>query len=163
MIFRDLSCLIYSNRRFLHRCARWSSLVVRARSAVIRDSHTREIELIPDAEAPSRLTLTLARLYSGLRAVQVPKAEAWSLIVKIGFDCLPALRWRVLAYLFRDPTEVDTPEIAAHLGYPTQTTRRTLEDLAAHGIVTRQKTKSADVWAIPEGIKTLYKAATGRD
>ena len=28
MIFRDLSCLIYSNRRFLHRCARWSDLVV---------------------------------------------------------------------------------------------------------------------------------------
>jgi hypothetical protein len=24
LIFRDLSCLIYSNRRFLHRCARWS-------------------------------------------------------------------------------------------------------------------------------------------
>jgi putative tryptophan/tyrosine transport system substrate-binding protein len=25
LIFRDLSCLIYSNRRFLHRCARWSN------------------------------------------------------------------------------------------------------------------------------------------
>jgi hypothetical protein len=26
LIFRDLSCLIDSNRRFLHRCARWSYL-----------------------------------------------------------------------------------------------------------------------------------------
>ena len=28
MILRDLSCLIDSNRRFLHRCARWSNMAV---------------------------------------------------------------------------------------------------------------------------------------
>jgi hypothetical protein len=53
-----------------------ASLVVRARSAVERDGYSHEIELIPDPEAPSRLTLTLARLYAGLKTIGVNKMDA---------------------------------------------------------------------------------------
>lgn len=143
-----------------------ASLVVRARSAVERDGRTHEIELIPDPEAPTRLVLTLARLYAGLRAVQVTKAEAWQLINKIGFDSLPALRWRVLQKLLHIDTciegPIETPTFAAALGYPTQTTRRTLEDLAAHGLVLRKKGKNADQWSVPTEVIMLYKSAIGK-
>jgi DNA-binding MarR family transcriptional regulator len=107
--------------------------------------------------------LTLARLYAGLRAMQVSKLDAWRLIIKIGFDCLPALRWRVLSYLFDNGCQAETTALATALGYPTQTTRRTLEDLAAHGIVIREKGMKADLWSVPESILMLHKAATGRD
>jgi DNA-binding MarR family transcriptional regulator len=143
-----------------------ASLVVRARSAVERDGRTHEIELIPDPEAPTRLVLTLARLYAGLRAVQVTKAEAWQLINKIGFDSLPALRWRVLHKLLQIDTRieghVEAPTLAAALGYPTQTTRRTLEDLAAHGLITRKKGKHADRWCVPTEVIMLYKSVIGK-
>jgi hypothetical protein len=135
-----------------------ATLVVRARSAVERDGHSREIELIPNPEAPTRLTLTLARLYAGLQAVHVPKTEAYQLIVKIGFDCLPALRWRVLRAMLESPTTIEGPALAAALGYPTTTTKRCLEDLAAHGVILREKSTKADRWEPSEWASTLYKS-----
>jgi hypothetical protein len=135
-----------------------ATLVVRARSAVERDGHSREIELIPDAEAPTRLTLTLARLYAGLQAVQVPKPQAYQLIVKIGFDCLPALRWRVLRAMLESDTAIDSPTLATALGYPTTTTKRSLEDLAAHELIVREKSTKADRWSATEWASTLYKS-----
>jgi hypothetical protein len=139
-----------------------ASLVVRARSAVERDGYTHEIELIPDPEAPSRLTLTLARLYAGLKTIGVSKIEAASLMIKMGFDCLPALRWRVLKHLLEIPEPMETPTLATALGYPTNTAKYALEDLAAHGVVMRHKGKKADCWSVAEWAKTLYKAATLR-
>jgi len=45
---------------------------------------------------------------------------------------------------------VSTTEVAEGIGYPTQTTRRTLEDLTAHGIVERipQGPGRADLWRV---------------
>jgi hypothetical protein len=43
LIFRDLSCLIYSNRRFLHRCARWSELAELEAVAVALMEEARRI------------------------------------------------------------------------------------------------------------------------
>jgi DNA-binding IclR family transcriptional regulator len=45
---------------------------------------------------------------------------------------------------------LDTTAIAGAIRYPTQTTRRTLEDLAAHGVVKRapQGQGKADLWRL---------------
>jgi hypothetical protein len=137
-----------------------ASLVVRARSAVERDGYSHEIELIPDAEAPSRLTLTLARLYAGLKIIGVSKIDAALLIIKMGFDCLPALRWHVLKHLLDIGEPAETPALAMALGYPTVTARRALEDLAAHGVVLRHSQKKANLWSVSEWAKTLHKSAT---
>ena len=48
-----------------HRLVALTTLVARARSAVVRDSYRREIELVPDAEAPGRLIGALGRLLTG--------------------------------------------------------------------------------------------------
>jgi hypothetical protein len=57
-------------------------LVARARSAVVRDPYRREVELIPDAEAPGRLVGALGRLLTGLRLVGVDEPEAWRVVRK---------------------------------------------------------------------------------
>ena len=48
-----------------------ADLVSRARSPVIRDSYRREIELVPDSEAPGRIVGALARILTGLRLIGV--------------------------------------------------------------------------------------------
>jgi hypothetical protein len=126
-----------------------STLAVRCRSAVERDSYSREVQLIPDAEAPGRLALVLLRLRNGLAAIGVDDSTAWALVTKAALDSMPALRRQVLELLAHSTTSLTTTDIAEWAGYPTTTTRRALEDLAAHGVIERrsQGKGRADVWA----------------
>lgn len=125
------------------------TLVVRCRSAVERDSHSREIELVHDPEAPTRLTVCLDRLLAGLDVIGVDRAEAWSVVVKAALDSMPALRRQVLETLIAAEDKLSTTEIGEALQYPTTTARRALEDLAAHGVLKRypQGEGKADLWA----------------
>ncbi len=132
------------------RLVRMSTLAVRCRSAVERDSYSREVQLIPEAEAPGRLALVLLRLLNALRAIGTPTEVAWQLIEKCALDSMPAVRRKVLDQLIGRSMAVSTTEVAEGIGYPTQTTRRTLEDLTAHGIAERipQGPGRADLWRV---------------
>jgi hypothetical protein len=66
-----------------------TTLVVRCRSAIERDGYTREIELIPEAEAPTRLIIVLSRLFAGLSAIGVGDREAWAIVQKVALDLIP--------------------------------------------------------------------------
>lgn len=125
-----------------------ASLAVRCRSAVERDGYSREVLLVPEAEAPGRLALVLLRLLNGLRAIGCPAGEAWRLVTKSALDCMPALRRSVLDALMARTGPASTTEIAEAIGYPSITARRALEDLAAHGILVRdvQGQGKADLW-----------------
>lgn len=111
------------------------TLVVRARSAVERDGYSREIELVPDPEAPTRLLISLDRLLCGLDAIGVDRCEAWQLVTKVALDSVPALRLALLRALLASDLPIDTPTIGKSCGYPTNTARRALEDLTAHALV----------------------------
>lgn len=127
-----------------------ATLVVRARSAVERDGYTREVELIPEPEAPTRLVVVLRRLIQGLDAIGLHRDQSWRVITKIGLDSVPALRLSCLQHL-HEHGPAQTPTLAATLDYPTQTTRRALEDLAAHGLIIRTirgEGQRADTWAV---------------
>lgn len=126
-----------------------ATLVVRARSAVERDNYSREIELVPGAEAPTRLVIVLARLLDGLDAIGCPRDQALRVVTKTGYDSIPALRLRVLRVL-REHGQKDTTEIAGHVLHPSTTTRRALEDLTAHGLVemTRQGEGKPHLWEL---------------
>jgi hypothetical protein len=113
------------------------TLVVRARSAVERDGYSREIELVPGSEAPTRLIIVLDRLLAGLDAVGCERAQALALVTKVAFDSVPALRLAVLRSL--QSGTLDTNQVVDAVKHPGQTTRRTLEDLAAHGLVTYER------------------------
>jgi hypothetical protein len=146
-----------------------ADFVTVARSPVERDPYaSREIELIPDAEAPARFVIMLAALLEGLRLIGIDESTAWALVTKVAFDSMPAQRRRVIEHL-RVSDTTTTKEAATALGLPTTTTRRTLEDLAAHGLVLRrggEKTNDADTWrlvdaeCVPEMSEHPYKHPT---
>jgi hypothetical protein len=119
-----------------------ADLVSRARSPVVRDSYRREIELVPDSEAPGRIVGALARTLTGLRLVGVDELEAWRLTTKTGLDSMPAGRLRAFEFLLRREArgedKTTTTDVATELGLPNPTTHRTLTDLAAHGVVVRE-------------------------
>src|SRR2546422_5211939 len=111
-------------------------LASRCRSPVERDGYTHEIELVPGAESPARLTVTLKRLHDGLAVIGVDHGERWSIIRRVALDSMPAIRRRALIEVARQG-EPTTRAVATALGYPTNTIRRTLEDLAAYGVLAR--------------------------
>jgi hypothetical protein len=143
------------------RLVELATLAARCRSAVERDGHSREIELIPDPEAPSRIALTLARLLHGMTAIGVPGPEAWRIVVKVALDCMPALRRKVFLLLAERSAFTETTAIATAVGYPTQTARRTLEDFTAHGVVARESGGGgkADRWALSAWARERYANA----
>lgn len=138
-----------------------SDFVTLARSPVERDGYSRDIELVPDPEAPARFAGMLASILEGLRAIGLDDCDAWPLVVKVAFDSMPAQRRQVLELLAcRD--SVKTREAAEAFGLPTTTARRTLEDLAAHGVLIRESGGEGkpDVWRLDPEKRDAYKAAT---
>lgn len=117
---------------------RTATLAVRCRSSVERDSYSREVELIPEAEAPGRLALVLLRIFNALRALGVESAEARRLVAKCALDSMPAVRRAVLEAVIAAGGEPTTTTVAETIGYPTTTARRACEDLAAHGVLERR-------------------------
>ncbi|MBA7666656.1 hypothetical protein ES703_74737 [subsurface metagenome] len=97
----------------------------RCRSAVERDSFSsREIQLIPGVESPTRLVKVLAQLLRGLQVVGITKERAWELVEKTALDSMPALRHRVVFAMLEADVDTVTSDLATRLGYPTVTTRR---------------------------------------
>jgi hypothetical protein len=119
------------------RLVRMSTLVVRARSAIERDGYSRDIELVPEPEAPTRIIVVLKRLLDGLGAVGLDRDIGWKVISKAALDSVPAIRVDCLRTLHahNGGEELDTNDIAGQIRYPATTTRRALEDLTAHGLV----------------------------
>lgn len=137
-----------------------ASLVARSRSAVERDGYSREIELILDPEAPARIVKALRRLYGGLVVIGVERAEAMELVVKTGLDCLPKIRRAVFDLLVGADEWLETAKIATAINYPTQTTRRALEDLTVHTVVQRRGEKGkADAWFLADWARAWYQEA----
>jgi hypothetical protein len=137
-----------------------ATLAVRCRSAVERDSYSRDIELIPEPEAPARLALALARLYAGLTMIGAAEAEIWRLLRKVALDCMPSIRKAVFDCLMAKTGPVGLEEVAAAIRYPTNTTRRALEDLVAHNVVRRTRCGSnKDLWELSDLAVTDYQAA----
>ena len=129
-----------------------STLVVRCRSAVERDRQSRDIELVPEAEAPARLVNVLARFLAAARLLGATDAEAWRVAQKIALDSMPAQRLAAIQLLDTTITPIATPDLAAELDLPTSTTRRVLEDLTAHHVLRRIRggKGNADRWELTD-------------
>jgi hypothetical protein len=139
------------------RLSALATLVARCRSAVERDGYRREIDLIPASELPARLVLSLARLFHGMQMVGVDLEECWRLVSKVAFDSIPDVRRRAFRFLEPLNSPSTTSDVAVGIDYPTNTTRRALEDLAAHGMVDRsvQGQGKADLWQMSKLAKKL--------
>jgi bifunctional DNA primase/polymerase-like protein/primase-like protein/IclR-like helix-turn-helix domain-containing protein len=142
-----------------------ATLVARARSPVVRDPYRRELELVPDSEAPGRIVGALGRLLTGLRLIGVADDEAWRVTVKTGLDSMPAVRLRAFLLMLSRDSDVSTTDVATALDLPNPTTHRTLEELAAHGVIARksQGQGKADLWRVRRWARSLHRAATSSE
>jgi hypothetical protein len=137
-----------------------STFVVRCRSAVERDGHTREIELVSDPESPARLVLTLSRLLAGLDAIGAARTDAWGVVTKCALDSMPALRLATINALHAADDEIKTGDVATAIRHPTVTVRRTLEDLDAHDVAERHThgKGTTDTWTLSTWAREHYAA-----
>jgi hypothetical protein len=127
-----------------------ATLGARCRSAVERDPYSREITLVPEPEAPARLARVLLRLFASLRVIGASEAAAWTLVRKCALDSMPAVRRTMLEDLMRRDGVATTSQVSEATLYPISTTRRSLEDLAAHRVVDRHSNGEgrADDWRV---------------
>jgi hypothetical protein len=122
----------HSERLRLHELALLAS---RCRSAVTRDSYSKEIVAAREDELAIRLSTVLAQLLVGMDAVGVPKKTAWHLLGKVAMDSMPRLRkLTVDAAALSKPT---VEELQVVLGCSLSVVKRVVEDLHMHGVVDR--------------------------
>ena len=150
------------------RIAHLSAFCVRGRSGVIRESYsTREIELIPEAELPTRLAKQLITLLCGLSLISGVFTDAdYRLIYKIGMDTLPRNRRRAIEHLVAADKPQETAEVAHAIGYPNNSTRRVLEELHGLALINRrsQGQGAADLWEMrAHTLDLLAKAEPSQD
>jgi hypothetical protein len=146
------------------RIAHLAAFCVSARSGIIRDGYsTREIDFIPEVELPTRLAKQLITLYSGLTFVGHVSEEAdYELIKKVALDSLPKKRKLVLGILIDNKEEhLNTKKVAQKIKYPTNTTRRILEDLNALGLISKEGKGqgSPDEWWVSKNTLFLLEKA----
>jgi energy-coupling factor transporter ATP-binding protein EcfA2 len=144
-----------------------ASLIVTCRSAVERDGYSREIELIPEAEAPTRLVIVLDLLLAGLDSIGIPRGVAWRVVAKAALDSIPILRRKIIDALELHEEGLETPNVAAAVNYPTVTASRALQELQGHGVVLRtvrgegeQKGRRADHWRLADWALESYRTCS---
>ena len=119
-----------------------TTLATQARSAVIRDGRTRDIELIVGAEGPTRLLKILLGVLGGIVSIGGEREAAWRIVTKMALDSIPTVRRLVLDQLAAcGPGEAATLQtLADALGYATTTaSRRAVEELQAYDLAERQR------------------------
>ena len=131
-----------------------AKLVALARSPVDRDSQG-EIRLVLDAEAPTRIVKMLAQFWRACGLLGLAKTAAWELVARVGFDSIPKLRRSILDCLTTAAVPPNTTQIAEAVDHPSRTTRRALEDLAAHRVIARLPggEGKADRWTLTEQVR----------
>jgi hypothetical protein len=159
-IVNDMPFLSEDERKKLIALAMFT---VRCRSSVDRENYqTREIQLIPGIESPTRIVKVFALLFRGLLNIGVTRERSWTLIENVAFSSMPALRKNVLAKMLESQNSTWTTRLlATELGYPSNTTRRTLEDMTCYGIIERtsQGEGNSDIWKLSDWTTTTHKTA----
>ena len=104
-----------------------ATFVVRARSAVERDGYSREIELVPGSEAPTRLVIVLARLLDGLDAIGCDRDRRVRASSPRPRSTPSPPSGSPSSTTLHAEDDLDTNAIAEAVRHPAQTTRRALE------------------------------------
>lgn len=137
-----------------------ASIVSQARSPVHRD-FKGEIELVGDAEAPTRIIKQLGQIWRACGVLGLDHADSWEVVRRCALDSIPKLRGAVIRYLDKLDAPADTTMVGTGVVHPTRTVRRALEDLAAHGVVNRETAGPGrpDRWELSDRAKGWIKAS----
>ncbi len=110
------------------------------RSVVDRDARTRDIELVHDSEVPARFGLMLRRMYSALQVIGVEEVQIWRVLEKIALDSIPKLRGEIIRCFRNEHKNGITNLLSGNVTKAVKSshtpTRRALEELRAHGLLT---------------------------
>jgi len=79
------------------------------------------------------------RAHAVIRGADVVEMVDYALAFDVALDSLPAVRRHAIEVLFARNDYLTSSNLAAALGYPTTTARRTAEDLAALKVLTVNK------------------------
>jgi hypothetical protein len=79
----------------------------------------------------------LAQLWRAGGVLGLDQPNTWAMVRRVGLDSIPKLRRALLDVMVTARTSLTTTDLAEAVEHPQQTTRRALEDLAAHRVVIR--------------------------
>lgn len=151
---------------FITKIAHLATFCATARSAVVRD-WKGEIEYIPEPEGPARLAKQLALFGKALALIrgkpEVTEAE-YPVLYRLAEDTLPRHKLTTLSALLNADAALKTSQVGDKTGYPTDTVRRYLQDLAAMRLLDRTPggEGKADLWRLSSYcIDLLENAAPG--
>lgn len=137
-----------------------ADLATRCRSSVERDKRDREIELVPQSEAAARMQAVLVQLVRALRLIGVEDDDIGRLAGQVALDSMSKAR-RATVELLIGLERVSKPTamaIADSLGLPTPVVSRTLQDLAAHGVVERHADRPSHRWSASTWLRERWTA-----
>jgi hypothetical protein len=127
-----------------------ANMASQARSPVQRDS-VGQIELVLDAEAPTRIIKQLGQLWRACGMLGLDYPSSWAAVRRAGLDSIPKLRRAVIRHLGKSAGSwQSTSDVAMAVEHPPRTTLRALEDLAAHGVAVHSEYQHgrAYYWAL---------------
>jgi hypothetical protein len=133
----------------------------KCRSAVVRDSRTREIITPRETEQETRLSVVLGQLLLGMERVGVVEKERWRVLGKSVLDSMPRLRSLVIKSVKKGESAGDlvrVEQLAKAFGCSRSTVDRTVEDLEVHGIVQREKDEGRVSIHLTDWMRRKWKA-----
>jgi DNA-binding transcriptional ArsR family regulator len=133
-----------------------ADIVTWARSAVYRDRFTRDIEVAPSAEGPSRFAKQLGSLWRAL--VVIGHEDPVGMICRVALDSMPPARSAALVEL--GDGVCSTNDLREVTRLSQSASRRVLEDLEALGlieIIERGSGTSPSKWALTVGGRQTWE------
>lgn len=115
------------------KLASLAAFCVKARTHIVRNHYSRDLEYIPEPEAPARFVKQLCLLAKGLaviRSANEVNLSDFKIVTRVAFDCLPVVRYRMLKHYF-DRRYATVDDIANDLRISKTSIKRILEDLIA--------------------------------
>jgi hypothetical protein len=145
-----------------------STFVVTARSGILRDNYRKEIDFIPDVEAPSRFAKQIGTLIKALAVIEGRRVVEWKdyyLTLKVALDVIPGNRMKHLIAMCGEKFLIQTKVVADRTRYSINGAERNLEDLYALGLLTRTNNGigNPQEWGISELSQSFFKKILPKD
>lgn len=140
-----------------------ADFVAKARTPVKRAGRTEEIEYAPVAEVGTRLAGQLIQLARGItlaRGQRTCNESVMDLVRYVAVSGIPQIRWRLLCFLWKAETALDTQQIGQDLRLGSGTVKRSLEELWQFDLVKRSAGKgTSHLWELSQAARLQMKAA----
>lgn len=135
-----------------------------ARSGVIRDMGPRkDVLFVPSAEMPTRILQQISLIAKGAMILNHGAflADDMLMLYKVALDSIPKQNKMVIVEMAKAPQQT-TAAIATALGYPTETIRTYLENLALHKVCKRIKESgNSDRWEMQAEFVDIIRTYEG--